>query len=285
MNYRHHFHAGNFADVSKHVILLELVRGMQRKSKGFFYLDTHAGRGAYDLMVASQGDTLAREPEWPAGIGRIASAADRPEPVERYWHAVRQFRQELEHDTMYPGSPALAGPLLRPQDRALFCELHPEEHGLLEQACATQRRIRVESRDGFEAVRGSLPPREKRALVLIDPPYEDRDDSANVLAALREGLRRLPAGTFAIWYPLTRRAGAPTFLEAVAADGFPPTWTAELTVAGPESELSMRGAGVMVINPPWQLDRELDPVMTWLGARLAQAPGGRGELRWLVPEI
>ena len=133
MNYRHHYHAGNFADVVKHMIVLALIEGMQRKEKGFFLLDTHAGRGAYDLTGAARGDSLARKPEWPEGLGRIETATDRPELVERYLAAVAAFAASAERvgDKPYPGSPCLAGPLLREQDRGTWCELQPDEFGLL----------------------------------------------------------------------------------------------------------------------------------------------------------
>ncbi len=292
MNYRHHYHAGNFADVAKHAIVLALVAGMQRKEKGFLFLDTHAGRGSYDLSEAEHGDTLARAPEWPAGWGRIADAvqsedATVPPAVRDYAAAVTTFAQGRSAIARpYPGSPALVAAKLRPQDRAVLCELHPAEAEALADcpALRTARRMRVELRDGYEAVRSCLPPMERRALVLVDPPYEVEHESARVAEALQEGLRRLPGGTFAIWYPLTERAGAPAFLKLADAPDFPPAWTAELTVAGPAAELKMRGAGLMVVNPPWQLDAAVAPMMSWLGETLAQAAGGAGSLRWLSPE-
>ena len=291
MNYRHQFHAGNFADVLKHVLVLALLDRLQLKDKGLLFLDTHAGRGGYDLDVASRGDSLARAPEWPEGWGRVdaavAAGANLPKALQRYAQAVRDFAQRATaNDALhpYPGSPSLAIAALRPQDRAVFCELQAEEATALRRTLRSPRNFRVERRDGYEAVRGCLPPLERRALVLIDPPYEQGDEAARVAEALQEGLRRLPAGTFAVWYPLTDRADAPAFLRMTAAPHFPPTWTAELTVAGPDAGLKMRGAGVMVVNPPWQLDADVVPAMAWLGEYLAQAPGGKGELRWLVAE-
>ncbi len=289
MNYRHHYHAGNFADVAKHAILLALVRGLQRKDKGFLFLDTHAGRGGYDLSQEDRGDSLARQPEWPDGWGRVEQAESIPELMQNYVAAVHEFAQSTHPRDRgwvqpYPGSPALVSGCLRRQDRAVLCELHPEEAQVLAKIVPSRRSLKIETRDGYEAVRGLLPPLERRALVLIDPPYEAENEAARVAEALQEGLRRLPGGTFAIWYPLTQRAGAPGFLRLAEAAEFPPTWTAELSVAGPEAGLKMSGAGLMVINPPWQLDAELAPVMAWLGQLLAQAPGGGGTLRWLSPE-
>ena len=288
MNYRHHYHAGNFADVVKHMVLLALVEGMQRKEKGFFLLDTHAGRGAYNLAEADRGDTLARQPEWPDGIGRLQAASDRPELVERYLRVVQQFAEAESARAMdgisYPGSPCLVAPRLREQDRATWCELQPGEFDLLRDAVVCRRGWRVEERDGYEAIRGCLPAVERRALVIIDPPYEAENESDLVWAALREGLRRAPAATFAIWYPITARVGETVFVRDAKAAGLPPTWTVELTVGGTDAEIKMRGAGLMVVNPPWQLDQELQPTMQWLGCHLAQLRGGEGSLRWLVPE-
>ncbi len=296
MNYRHHYHAGNFADVAKHAILLALVSGMQRKEKGFLFLDTHAGRGGYDLSAAARGDSLERAAEWPHGWGRIdevvtAPAATVPAAVRRYVEAVRNFAQAERASggtagggRPYPGSPALVTAMLRPQDRAMLCELHAAEAEGLRERLGGRRGVRVEVRDGYEAVRACLPPLERRALVLIDPPYEAENEAERVAAALREGLRRLPGGTFAVWYPLTARAGAPGFLRLTAVADFPPAWTAELSVAGEAAGLKMRGAGLLVVNPPWRVEAEIEPMMAWLGEVLAQAPGGSGELRWLVPE-
>ena len=288
MNYRHHYHAGNFADVVKHMIVLALVEGMQRKEKGFFLLDTHAGRGAYDLAQADRGDSLEREPEWPAGLGRLEGATERPELVERYLRAVQTFAGSALGETIgpkpYPGSPCLVAPHLRDQDRATWCEWQPDEFVSLRQTLVCRRGWRVEARDGYEAIRGCLPAIERRALLLIDPPYEAADESDLVWAALREGLRRAPGATFAIWYPMTERVGEPVFVRDAQAAGLPPTWTAELSIAGPQSEIKMRGAGIMVVNPPWQLDQPVAKAMDWLGSQLAQDSGGGGTLRWLVPE-
>ncbi len=291
MNYRHQYHAGNFADVVKHALLVPLFRGLQRKEKGLLHLDTHAGRGSYDLAAAARGDTLARRPEWPDGIGRLQGRRAPAGWLEDYvrlvedFDAARRTAGETEGGLRhYPGSPALALALARPQDRLAFCERHPEEAAALAGEFEWCRRVSVHPMDGYAAVRAMLPPPEKRALVLIDPPYEDGDEHARVLTALGEGLRRLPGGTFAVWYPLTERARADAFLREFEALAPPPAWTVELTVAGPGSSLKMKGCGLLVVNPPWQLDREIEPVLPFLAEALAQEPGGAAGLRWIVPE-
>jgi 23S rRNA (adenine2030-N6)-methyltransferase len=300
MNYRHHYHAGNFADVMKHVLLLQLVRGLQRKEKGFLYLDTHAGRGAYDLSIAERGDTLARTPEHPDGIGRLLAADGLSNPLSEYVESVKAFdartRRELGRPgeelateqaggiRFYPGSPRLVQRVTRLQDRLALCEKHPDEFVALRAEFAIDRGVSVHELDGYTAIRAMLPPLEKRALVLIDPPFEEKNEFAQIVNALREGLRRLPGATFAVWYPLTERARADDFLADLQALRPPPSWTAELTIAGEHAPMKMKGCGLAVVNPPWQIDREISPVLTQLAARLEQAPGGQARLRWLVEE-
>ena len=293
MNYRHQFHAGNFADVMKHVLLLQLVRGMQRKEKGFLYLDTHAGRGRYDLTAAERGDSLARKPEHPDGVGRLAEArgGELSHPLREYMRVVRAFDGQPADDgaaalplRIYPGSPWIVEAVAREQDRLALCEKHPEEAELLKEEFYHKRRVTVQAMDGYTAVRAMLPPKEKRALVLIDPPFEAQDEFSQVAGVLAEGLRRMPAATFAVWYPLTERARVDAFFEELGALRLPPTFTAELTIAGELAPMKLKGCGLLVVNPPWQIDREIEPVLADLAARLAQAPGGTGRLRWLVAE-
>lgn len=288
MNYRHQFHAGNFADVMKHLLLVQLVRAMQRKEKGFLYLDTHAGRGAYDLAAAAQGDTRQREPEWPAGIGRLWTADELPGPVADYVALVREFdRQRGNRDRPprhYPGSPALVAALAREQDRLVLCERHPEEAAVLLNELSYARRTSVQTMDGYAAPRALLPPPEKRALVLIDPPFEAQDEFNRIVTAVEQGLGRLPGGVFAIWYPLTERARVDRFATALGALKLPPTAVFELTVAGEATALKLRGCGLVVINPPWKFEAEVMPALERLAGCLEQEPGGSARCHWLVPE-
>lgn len=302
MNYRHHFHAGNFADVMKHALLTQLVRGLQKKEKGFLYLDTHAGRGAYDLTVAATGDTLARRPEWPNGVGRLTRRSDLPAAVAEYVAMVKRFdasRQsgrsgdtDAEAGTaggsggvkFYPGSPWFVRELARPQDRLALCEKQPEECAVLREEFLFSARTTVQETDGYGAVRAMLPPLERRALVLIDPPFEAQDEFAQVAKALGEGLRRFPSGVFAVWYPLTERARVDDFFATLRTLRPPPTLAAELMIAGDAAPVKLKGCGLVVINPPWQFDREAGPMLEFFGRVLAQAPGGGGRLEWVVPE-
>ena len=288
MNYRHHFHAGNFADVMKHALLLELVRALQRKEKGFLYLDTHAGRGSYDLTAAAQGDTLARQSEHPQGIGRLWGRPDLPEGLAEYVALVKRFDREQgnpgEAPRFYPGSPWIARLLARPQERLVLCEKQPAESELLDIGFGREPRVKVLTMDGYAAPRALLPPPERRALILIDPPFEAQDEFARIAAAVGEGLRRLPGAVFAIWYPLTERARVEAFFGELLALKLPPTLELELTVAGEQSAVKMRGCGLVVINPPWQFDGEARRMLDWLADALAQETGGRAKCRWLVPE-
>jgi 23S rRNA (adenine2030-N6)-methyltransferase len=288
MNYRHHFHAGNFADVMKHALLVRLVAGLQKKEKGFLYLDTHAGRGSYDLTVAEKGDTLARQPEYPNGIGRLWTRTDLPETLAGYVALVKKFDEERggggATPRFYPGSPWIARRLARPQDRLALCEKHPEEFELLDIALAREPKVSIQERDGYGALRAMLPPPEKRALVLMDPPFEAADEFARMVAAVEEGLQRLPGGVFALWYPLTERARVDAFFNGLLALKLPPTLMLELEVVGVRSLVKMKGCGLVVINPPWQFDREAGPMLDWLGQALAQESGAGARWTWLVPE-
>jgi 23S rRNA (adenine2030-N6)-methyltransferase len=288
MNYRHHFHAGNFADVMKHALLVRLVRAMQRKEKGFLYLDTHAGRGGYDLEVAAQGDSLARAPEWPEGIGRLWNRTDLLEPLADYVQQVRTHDRHHGNVTaeprFYPGSPALVQALMRSQDRMALCELHPAECNALTEAMQLGYRVTVQHLDGYIAPRAMLPPPERRALVLIDPPFESQDEYGRIATALREGLVRLPGGVFAIWYPLTDRARVEAFADRLRAMRLPPTAVFELAVAGEQAGLKMRGCGLVIVNPPWQFEPEVMPAMQVLAGVLAQGPGAEAHCHWVVPE-
>ena len=291
MNYRHEFHAGNFADVLKHALLLRLVGGLQKKEKGFLYLDTHAGRGAYDLTRAATGDSLARRPEWPDGVGRLMGRGEGPPGVAEYVALVRKFDGSRRGGAaadgapkFYPGSPWFVREQARPQDRLALCERQPGECAALREEFQFSPRTTVQETDGYGAVRALLPPPERRALVLIDPPFEAQDEFARVAVALGEGLRRLPGGVFAVWYPLTERARVDNFFADLRALRPPPTLAAELTIAGDDAPVKLKGCGLVVINPPWQFDREAEPMLAFFGGALAQAPGGGGRVTWLVRE-
>ena len=315
MNYRHHYHAGNFADVMKHAVLVQLVRALQRKDKGFLYLDTHAGRGSYDLTAAHRGDTLERKPEHPDGIGRLTKveagvptafhSALEPAPknpsgrdarfhstaLADYLRLVRAFDHrsgnlDATNLRFYPGSPALVCALMRPQDRMALCEMHPDEFQSLRNEFKKQPNVSVHELDGYTALRAMLPAPEKRALALIDPPYESQNEYEKITQSLGDALRRMSSATYAVWYPLTERARANEFLDKLAMLNPPPTLAAELAIAGETEPTApkMRGCGLAIINPPWQIDQILKPMLADLALHLAQAPDAKSTLEWIVRE-
>ncbi|MEI7800903.1 MAG: 23S rRNA (adenine(2030)-N(6))-methyltransferase RlmJ [Opitutaceae bacterium] len=288
MNYRHHYHAGNYADVFKHVLLLQLVRAMQRKDKGMLYLDTHAGRGGYDLSVTSLlPDGRSREPEYPAGIGRLWAAATLPEALADYVALVRRFNDrhgatgsELK---FYPGSPWIAKLLMRPQDRMALCELRPDDAEALDFEFARESRVTVQAINGYTGLKAMLPPLEKRALVLIDPPFESKAEFVGIIRGLGDALRRMPGAVLAVWYPITERARADEFHYAVRTFATP-ALVAELMIAGESSDVRMKGCGLLVLNPPWKIEAEIREVLPELAERLMVEAGGAARCWWLVPE-
>ncbi|MDQ5980425.1 MAG: rRNA (adenine2030-N6)-methyltransferase [Verrucomicrobiota bacterium] len=288
MNYRHHYHAGNHADVFKHVLLLQLIRAMQRKEKGFLYLDTHAGRGGYDLTLPSVlPDGREREPEYPAGIGRLWAEAGLPAAVSDYLAVVRRFndRKGGQGDALqfYPGSPWLARLLMRPQDRMALCELRADDAEALDLEFAREKGVRVLALDGYTGLKAQLPPPEKRALVLIDPPFESKGEFADIERGVAEALRRLPGAVIAIWYPITERARTEAFQQTLKALAVPALF-AELNIAGDGSQLRMKGSGLLVLNPPWQIEQEFRSVLPALLERLRIDAGATATCAWLVPE-
>jgi 23S rRNA (adenine2030-N6)-methyltransferase len=288
MNYRHHYHAGNYADVFKHVLLLQLVRAMQRKEKGFLYLDTHAGRGGYDLSVTSiLPDGGSREPEYPAGIGRLWGQANLSPDLADYVALVRRFndRQGSTEAELkfYPGSPWIAKLLLRPQDRMALFELRPDDAEALDFAFARESRVTVQELDGYTGLKAMLPPPEKRVLILIDPPFESKAEFTGILRGLDDALRRLPAAVIAVWYPITARTRTDEFHYAVR-EFATPALVAELAIAGEDAELRMKGCGLLVLNPPWQVDQEVREVLPALQRLLQVDSGGSARCLWLVPD-
>jgi 23S rRNA (adenine2030-N6)-methyltransferase len=288
VNYRHHFHAGNYADVFKHVLLLQLIRAMQRKEKGFLYLDTHAGRGGYDLTVPSVlPDGRTREPEHPAGIGRLWGASGLPPAVSEYLELVKRFNERRGEDGVelkfYPGSPWIARLLLRPQDRMVLCELREEDAEALDFDFAREPNVKVLAMDGYTGLKAQLPPPEKRALVLIDPPFESKGEFADIERGVAEALRRLPGAVCAIWYPITERVRTTAFQQALVQFGVPALY-AEIAIAGDGSQLRMKGCGLLVLNPPWRIEDEFRAVLPLLAERLRVDAGGGHDCAWLVPE-
>jgi 23S rRNA (adenine2030-N6)-methyltransferase len=279
MNYRHAFHAGNHADVLKHVVLLGLVEALKRKDTPFFVLDTHAGRGQYLL----QGEHADKTGEARGGIFRLFVLHGLPTLVQDYLKRV-QADNPVGALVSYPGSPLLVAQAMRAQDRLAACELQADEARALTQLFKHDGRVGVMARDGYGAVKALLPPKEKRGLVLIDPPYEAQEAEFDaILAALGEGLARWPTGIFAVWYPIKQRRTLQPFLRKAAKLPCKSALLAEILVRPDDSPLRLNGSGMLVINPPFRLDQELAPTLPVL-ARLLGEDHADSRLQWLKQE-
>lgn len=278
LSYQHGFHAGNFADVHKHLLLTLLLQALNRKAKPWCYLETHSGRARYDLA----GDQAQKTGEYRTGIARLWQRPA-PAPVQAYLDQVVQLNGERL--SVYPGSPLLAARLARAEDRISLMELHPAEAQALKAVFREDRRVAVHHRDGYEGVLSQLPPKPNRGLVLIDPAFEVKQEYAQLVRFLVKAHRRWPNGCFAIWYPLLPAGLWRDMKAALVATGIRKVLCSELEVAAAEGERGMYGSGMLVINPPWQLDQTLAEVSPWLAEQLqTEAGSGRWRLDWLVPE-
>jgi len=275
LNYRHAYHAGNFADVVKHTVLMLLIEHLLRKPKPFVVLDTHAGAGAYDL----EGVEAGRTGEFRDGIGRLGAAAGGatlPPVVTRYLELVAAHSADAgdpDERRYYPGSPAVIRRLLRPQDRLIACELHPPTAAALRGRFAGDPQVAVHQRDGYEALRALLPPAERRGMVLIDPPYETADEMDTLLRAVDTALARWPEGIYALWYPIKDRVPVWRLQDRIAALPLRRLIAAELTLFDHEDALRLNGCGLMIINPPWQFEDRLAELLPPLHALLNRAGG------------
>lgn len=279
MNYRHAFHAGNFADVFKHLVLVALLEALKRKEKGFAYFETHAGAGRYDLRDPA----VQRTGEYREGIGRLWNEVPADPLVAAYLAAVRGVNRGSAL-CAYPGSPRIARALARPQDRLQLAELEPGECARLEREFARDRQVRVDGGDGYARLRAWLPPREARGLVLIDPPYESEAEWRRAADALLDAHRRWATGVYALWYPL--KAGAPVarLKRTLETSGVRRVLVAELEVWPADAPFRLNGCGMLIVNPPWRVDAELERALPWLAERLRQGPRAGARVGWLVPE-
>lgn len=279
MNYRHGFHAGNFADVHKHIVLTAIVDYLAQKDSAFCVLDTHGGRGSYDLTTGQ----AERTREYIEGIAKLWQSQDAPPLTRRYLALVRAFNLERsgkEALFAYPGSPRLVRMQMRPQDRLVACELHPEESALLKAEFRGDKQVAIHERDGWEALGGLLPPKEKRGVVLIDPPYEAQEDELKLAGtALKEAHRRFPNGILALWYPIKERATIARFHQQVLRMNLGNVLASELCVWPDDARLHLNGSGMLIVNPPWQLGDQLKTELPWLWQKLSQQGLGRYDLK------
>ena len=296
MNYRHAFHAGNFADVFKHTILIALLDALKAKPATFCYVDTHAGRGRYDLRSHEAGRTL----EYADGVQRVLAAQQLPVTLQAYVDLLRAFDADPSAESSpnssdgsasiepacignYPGSPLIAARCMRAQDRAIVCELHDEEAAALKLALRGDGRFAVHRRDGYAALKALLPPPQKRGLVLIDPPFEAQAaEFAQIQAALVDSVARWPQAIHAIWYPIKLREPILPFHRWLAKhEGSADVLVVELLLHADNSGLRLNGCGLAILNPPWRFDRQLAAWLPTLANLLAQGDPATCRSDWL----
>jgi 23S rRNA (adenine2030-N6)-methyltransferase len=291
MNYRHAYHAGNFADVLKHSVLFALIQALRVKETPFALVDTHAGSGCYAL----DGEEAGKTGEYRDGIARLlfpdlhasghAKSTTLP-PLLRHWLDSIITLPGNEHGLkLYPGSPLQAARAMRDSDSAQLCELHPDEASLLRELFRRDPRIHVHNRNGYEALKALLPPKEKRGLVLIDPPYEAQEAEYRMIeAALKAALQRWPTGIYAVWYPIKLRSQVQPFLRWAQHSGARRVLRAELLVYPDDSPLRLNGSGIVVLNAPWNLDQMLQDSLPVVARLLSQERPAEWRLDWLVQD-
>lgn len=276
MNYRHLYHAGSFADVAKHLVVVSLIASLLRKETPFCFLDTHAGSGYYDLLS----EPAKLNKEHANGIQKVLSQENPPALVKRYLGCIQKTNTRLSQSRFaslryYPGSPFIVRPFLRPKDRIIATELHPQEYQNLKEACAHDRQIAIHEMDGYQGLKAFLPPIERRGLVLIDPPYENPDEFKHIIAALGVALKRWETGIYAIWYPIKERLHVNQFHKILKETVQREMLAVELSIYPEDVTSHLNGTGMLIINPPWRFEQEMNETMPWLLKTLTLSHQGR----------
>ena len=282
MNYSHAFHAGNFADVLKHLILVRLVEYLKKKDAAFRVIDTHAGIGSYDLT----GEIAKRSPEWKDGIGRLLTATlpQKAAPlVAPFLDVIREMNPGDRLET-YPGSPLLVRKLLRSQDRLSALELHPEYAKRLGALFEGDIQVRVNELDGWLALNAHVPPKEKRGIVLVDPPFEEKGEFIRLVDGLIKAHGKFAGGVYALWYPLKDTRAVHDFISALRDCGIPKMLRAELSIRPASNPPRLHGTGMIIVNPPFTLEGELRILLPALAQLLGDPGEGRHKLEWLRGE-
>lgn len=282
MNYRHAFHAGNFADVAKHAILTRILAYLMRKDAAFRVIDTHAGLGIYDLF----GDQAERTGEWQDGIGRLIHVKlpqDAADLLAPYLQAVRAQNPDgsLRY---YPGSPFITRHMLREQDRLMAFELHPMDADRLKENFAGDFQTRITQLDAWDIFGTHLPPKEKRGLVLVDPPFEEKGEFARMVQGLEKAHKRWPGGIYAFWYPIKEPDEVEAYVKALKKSGIPKILRLELTIRPPSTPPRLHGTGMVVVNPPFVLEEEMRTLLPVLADLLSDEGRGRWSVDWVAGE-
>ena len=282
MNYRHAFHAGNFADVLKHAVLCRILVHLRNKPAAFRVIDTHGGSGLYDLT----GPEASRSGEWREGIGRLRAAPLRGEAaalLAPYLDTVATFNPG-EGLTRYPGSAAIARASMRPQDRFIACEIEPTAAAALERTLAGDACCKALRLDGWTALRAQVPPKERRGLVIVDPPFEQPDEFTRLDKEVAAEQRKWATGIFMLWYPVKDRHGPNALAKGLARCGIAKLLRSELTVGGVSEASRLKRCGLIIVNPPWMLERELNVLLPTLAACMSSGRPGGYRLDWLARE-
>lgn len=280
MNYRHIYHAGSFADVFKHAVVVLLVQSLLSKEKPFCYLDSHAGIGLYDLQQA----TAQKTREYATGLLPLLRERSYPALLKPYLAAITASNNEQslpEIPRYYPGSPCLVSHLLRANDRMVLNELHQVDVKTLKQVFQRNKQVSIQQMDAYQAIKAFLPPKERRGLVLIDPAYEQPNEYDLIIDGLLEGLRRWETGIYAVWYPIKDRMVTEKFLHKVKTRINKELLVTEMTIYPEIIKTNLNGSGMLIINPPWQLDTKLNELVSWLWKVLSIDKQGQYRVEFL----
>lgn len=279
LSYRHSYHAGNHADVLKHIVLTLCINSLKEKEKPFLYLDTHSGAGRYLL----QSEHSEKTGEYLSGINLIWQQSETPELLNTYLSVLKRYNP-FDNLKYYLGSPLIAKQLLREQDKINLTELHPTDYPLLRQEFSKDKRARVLREDGFSQLKSKLPPESRRGIVLIDPSYEIKDDYQKIPKALLEAYKRFATGIYLIWYPVVSRTQTQKMIDEIVNLGIKKISQFEFAIKPDNNQKGMTASGMIVINPPWKLQQQMQTIMPWLKNTLDTEKMGNYLIKELVPE-
>ena len=279
LSYRHSYHAGNHADVLKHIVLTLCINSLKEKEKPFLYLDTHSGAGRYLL----QSEHSEKTGEYLSGINLIWQQSETPELLNTYLSVLKRYNP-FDNLKYYLGSPLIAKQLLREQDKINLTELHPTDYPLLRQEFSKDKRAKVLREDGFAQLKSKLPPESRRGIVLIDPSYEIKDDYQKIPKALLEAYKRFATGIYLIWYPVVSRTQTQKMIDEIVNLGIKKISQFEFAIKPDNNQKGMTASGMIVINPPWKLQQQMQTIMPWLKNTLDTEKMGNYLIKELVPE-